>query len=320
MKKFGDLTAVNNISLDIEAGQIYGLLGPNGAGKTTTINLILGILKPTSGTVLVDGLDNIQNKEKVKQLTGFMTQETIVDSDLTAYENLEIAARLYHIRGEEMKKSIKLALEEAELEDFRDKKAGTFSGGMKRRLYLVKSMIQRPKIMILDEPTTGLDVHNRVQMWTRIRELNQKGITIILTTQYLEEADELCNKISVIDHGRLIASGTPSELKRMVSKGQILEIITDKESSAKVTKLLNSAFGLNFVMKDDKIEAYMDTDPFNMFTKVMNRLVKEKMPIISISMHLPTMDDVFIKLTGSSLRDSTGANSSDREKVLRFRR
>lgn len=315
-KKFGDFTAVNNVSFSIEAGKIYGILGPNGAGKTTMISLILGIEKPTSGRILVDGLDNIKHKSEVKQLIGFMTQETIVDSDLTAYENLEIGAKLYHISQGEAKAAIERALEESELTEFKDKPAGTFSGGMKRRLYLVKSMLHDPKVLILDEPTTGLDVHNRVGMWKHIRELNGNGVTIILTTQYLEEAEELCNEISVMDHGKIIASGTPSELKRMVSKGQVVEIITNKESAQKIMRVLQHEFKLSPMVKDDKIEAYLESNSVALFARILGRLIKEKLPLVSISMHLPTMDDVFIKLTGSSLRDSIGENKSDRDRIM----
>ncbi len=316
VKRFGNLTAVDNISLNIGGGKIYGLLGPNGAGKTTTISLVLGIERPTSGRIFVDGMDNMVHRSKIKQIIGFMTQETIVDADLTAYENLEIAGRLYHIYGEELEGAIRNALDEAELTEFAYKKAGSFSGGMKRRLYLVKSMIQRPKILILDEPTTGLDVHNRVQMWEHIKELNKRGITIILTTQYLEEADQLCNEISVIDHGKIIATGTPSELKKAVSKGQILEIITTKETCERVSRLLKSKFSLAATAKDDKVEAFIEKEPFQTFSRIMDVLVREKLPIISISMHLPTMDDVFIKLTGSSLRDKVGEQKSGRDRVF----
>lgn len=316
VKKFGDFTALDSINLKIKEGQIYGILGPNGAGKTTTISIVLGIEKPTRGQVLVDGMDNIKHKTEIKQLIGFMTQETIVDSDLTAYENLEIAGRLYHLKGKELEDAIKKALDEAELTDFANKKAGSFSGGMKRRLYLVKSMIQNPKVLILDEPTTGLDVHNRVQMWDRIRELNKRGMTIILTTQYLEEADELCNEIAIIDHGKLIASGTASELKKSVSKGQVIEIISTRESADKIAKMLKAKFSLAPTVNEDRIEAFIDHDVFNTFSKVMNESIKEKLPIISISLRLPTMDDVFMKLTGSSLRDKTGEQSSDRSNIM----
>ncbi len=316
VKRFGSFTAVDNINLEIEKGAIYGLLGPNGAGKTTTISMVLGVERPTAGRILVDGMDNMRNKEQVKQMIGFMTQETIVDSDLTAYENLEIAGRLYHLHGKELEKAIWHALEEAELTEFAHKKAGSFSGGMKRRLYLVKSMMHEPKILILDEPTTGLDVHNRVQMWEHIRKLNADGVTIILTTQYLEEADQLCNRISVIDHGKLIASGTASELKRIVSKGQILEVITDRGSADKIIHLLKIKFGLSPEIKEDRVTAFMESDPVNTFAKIMNLLVKEKLTIISISMHLPTMDDVFIRLTGSSLRDELGEQKSARNEIM----
>ena len=316
VKKFGDFSAVDNINLDIKEGEIFGLLGPNGAGKTTTISMILGIVKPSSGKILVYGIDNLKELEKIKHIVGLMTQETIVDSELTAYQNLEIAGRLYHISKNDIDAAIQLALEEAELTEFKDKKAGSFSGGMKRRLYLVKSMIQKPKVIILDEPTTGLDIQNRTQMWTRIKELNRKGITTILTTQYLEEADQLCNRIAIIDHGKIIALGTTSELKKMISKGQILEIITNKDSVSRIMDILESKFGLKSTAKEDKIESFVEKDEVETLSKVINTISKEKLPLISISLHLPTLDDVFIKLTGSSMRDTLGENKSDRSSVM----
>jgi ABC-2 type transport system ATP-binding protein len=316
VKKFGDFSAVDNINLDIKEGEIFGLLGPNGAGKTTTISMILGIVKPSSGKILVYGIDNLKEREKIKHIVGLMTQETIVDSELTAYQNLEIAGRLYHISKNDIDAAIQLALEEAELTEFKDKKAGSFSGGMKRRLYLVKSMIQKPKVIILDEPTTGLDIQNRTQMWTRIKELNRKGITTILTTQYLEEADQLCNRIAIIDHGKIIALGTTSELKKMISKGQILEIITNKDSVSRIMDILESKFGLKSTAKEDKIESFVEKDEVETLSKVINTISKEKLPLISISLHLPTLDDVFIKLTGSSMRDTLGENKSDRSSVM----
>jgi len=224
VKKFGDFVAVDKISMDIKDGEIYGILGPNGAGKTTTINMILGLLDATEGSISINNLDIKRNKSKIKRIIGFMTQETVVDQDLTAEENLRIIAELYHLSSDEVDKRVKFALEESELVKFSNVKAGTFSMGMQRRLNLVKSMMHSPRILILDEPTTGLDVQNRLNMWKRIRYLNKKNITIILTTQYLEEADALCDRISIIDHGRIVAAGTPSELKKMVGSGDILEI------------------------------------------------------------------------------------------------
>lgn len=316
VKKFGDFAAVDRISISIEKGQIFGMLGPNGAGKTTTINMVLGLLGPTSGSIIVNGLDVSKHLNRVKQMTGLMTQETIVDSELTVAQNLEIAARLYHLSAEDRESAIKEALKEAELTDFADVKAGSISGGMKRRLYLVKTMIQKPEILILDEPTTGLDVQNRVQMWDRIKTLQKHGITIVLTTQYLEEADQLCNRIAVIDHGKVVATGTPTELKRLVSAGRVMEIITTIEQSQKVAEFVKRKFKLNANVLGEKIECFLEKDPVDTFSKVLDGLVKAKVPIISISMHLPTMDDVFIKLTGSSMRDSVGAQVSDRSNIM----
>jgi|ACVJ01.1.fsa_nt_gi ABC-2 type transport system ATP-binding protein len=318
-KKFGDLTAVNNIDLTIKKGEIFGLLGPNGAGKTTTISMLLGIVKPTSGRIIIEGYNAQKESAKVKQVVGFMAQETIVDSDLTAYQNLEIAARLYHMPRNEWAERISGALKSAQLEQFADKKAGTFSGGMKRRLYLVKSMLHAPQLIILDEPTTGLDVQNRIEMWRQIRELNKSGVTVIITTQYLEEADNLCNRIAIIDHGQLKAIGTPSELKRSVSEGQILEIISTASEVEGISKLLKSKFGINSEFKDDKVTGLIEKDPIGMLPKILNELKKEKLYVAAVNMHLPTMDDVFIKLTGSTIRDKAGEFQSDRNMLLTMR-
>lgn len=305
VKKFGDFTAVNDISLDIKEGEIFGILGPNGAGKTTTINMILGLLKPTSGSIRINDLDISKHGEDVKKMMGLMTQETVVEGDLTARENLEIFAELYHVPKNEMPKRIKEALSQAELTDFADKKAGTFSGGMQRRLALVKAMIQDPMLLILDEPTTGLDIQNRVNMWGHIKDLTKIGVTIILTTQYLEESDALCDRIAIIDHGRMKAIGTASELKRMVGTGRILEVVFENESQANQgASLLKSNFKINGIVKGDKLNAVIDKWDPDMLTEMLEAFDKKKIAIISVNMHLPTMDDVFIKLTGSDMRDA----------------
>lgn len=317
VKKFGDFTAVNNISLKIKKGEIFGILGPNGAGKTTTINVILGLLKPNSGKVYANGMDISKNTSEIKKLIGLMTQETVVEGDLSAVENLEIFARLYHVPEEEIPARIKEALEEAELTSFADKKAGTFSGGMKRRLELVKSMIQHPRILILDEPTTGLDIQNRTNMWGHIRDLNKEGVTIILTTQYLEEADALCDRLAIIDHGKIKAMGTVSELKRIVGAGRILEIIVEDKSDAEaVASMLKSHFKLAATVKIDKITAIVESNQQGLTAKILNELDHKKIKIAAINLHMPTLDDVFIKLTGSAMRDAVGENTGGRNAAM----
>ncbi|MDE1828310.1 MAG: ATP-binding cassette domain-containing protein [Candidatus Micrarchaeota archaeon] len=315
VKKFGTLTAVNDISFKIKKGEIFGLLGPNGAGKTTTINMLLGLIKSTSGKITINGLDIKKEGERIKQLIGLMTQETVVEGDLTARQNLEIFAELYHVSPlAERNKRIAEALKEAELTDFADKKAGTFSGGMKRRLELVKSMIQHPSILILDEPTTGLDIQNRVNMWKHIRELNALGVTIILTTQYLEEADTLCDRIAIIDHGKIKAIGTVSELKKVVGTGRILELVAeDHADAAAVASMLKTVFKLKPEIKVDKVTALVEVgNEERIMTKLLAELNKKRIKVSSVSMHMPTLDDVFMTLTGSSTRDTTHEDTSSR--------
>lgn len=316
VRKFGSFTAVNGISLSIKDGEIFGILGPNGAGKTTTINMLLGLITPTDGTIKVYGNDITRHPQVIKEKMGLMTQETVVDGDLTAEQNLEIFAELYGMSGIEKKEAIDNALEEAELSDFRNAKAGSFSGGMQRRLNLVKSMMHSPKILVLDEPTTGLDVQNRVSMWGRIRKLNKSGITIILTTQYLEEADSLCNRLAVIDHGQIKALGTPAELKKMVSEGNVIDISLRFEDIERASKVIKQKLGIECKTVADRISIAAGKEDVKTLSSIISVLEKEKVPIIAASMHLPTLDDVFIKLTGGTIRDELGEQQSNASKIM----
>ena len=316
VKRFGDFTAVNGISLSIKENEIFGILGPNGAGKTTTINMMLGLIIPTEGTIIVDGYNINKNPAVIKEKMGLMTQETVVDGDLTAQQNLEIFAELYGMKGKDKEDAIDYALDEADLTNFRNAKAGSFSGGMQRRLNLVKSMLHSPKILVLDEPTTGLDVQNRVSMWDRIRKLNKSGVTIILTTQYLEEADSLCNRIVIIDHGQLKAIGTPGELKRMVSEGNIIDISLRFEDIEKGEKVIKQKLKMDCKVVADRISINAGKEDVKTLSAIIAALEKEKIPIIAASMHLPTLDDVFISLTGGTIRDELGEQKSNASKVM----
>ncbi|MGC8730244.1 MAG: ATP-binding cassette domain-containing protein, partial [Candidatus Micrarchaeia archaeon] len=276
---------------------------------------------PTSGNIYVNGIDVHKNPEKIKKSISVMTQETVVEPDLTARENLQLFADLYELDKATIPSKIDSALEEVDLKNFSDVPAGTFSGGMQRRLGLTKSMLNDPQLLILDEPTTGLDVQNRVNMWNQIERLNsERGMTLILTTQYLEEADALCDRIAIIDHGTIKAIGTPVELKRMAAEGLILEMIASKEDAAKAAELLKNVFKLEAKLDEQKINAVVSKENIYQILKDISlQFSKEKIELYSISIHLPTLDDVFIKLTGSGLRDSTGENVS-RMDLVRARR
>ncbi len=315
-KSFGDFQAVKGISFNIKKGEIFGILGPNGAGKTTTLNMILGILTPTSGRITVESLDINRDALEVKQMIGFMTQETVVENQLTGRDNLRLFARLYHVPEGQISGRIEESLREASLVDFGDARAGTYSGGMQRRLSLVRSMIQDPKILILDEPTTGLDVQSRVSMWSHISSLHRRGITVILTTQYLEEADALCDRIAVIDHGEIKAIGTASELKRMAAQGNILEVTVKDSEVERVNRLIKSKFGIETKVDGDRIIATIEKKSLSTSIKIAQMLEKEGSDVLAFSMHLPTLDDAFLKLTGESLRDAVSKDNTDNRAAM----
>lgn len=223
-KKFKDITAVDAISFDVRSGECFGLLGPNGAGKTTTINMLSTLLRPTSGKALVAGFDVETHKNDVRKSIGIVFQEPALDSKLTGRENLEFHAMMYGVGPKERNAKIKELLGLVELTEKQDTLVSNYSGGMKRRLEIARGLIQRPKVLFLDEPTLGLDSQTRRLIWDYIKRLNKEmNVTIILTTHYMEEADYLCDRIAIIDHGRIVASGTPGELKEQTGKTTLEE-------------------------------------------------------------------------------------------------
>ncbi len=317
VKKFGSLTAVNDISLGIKKGEIFGLLGPNGAGKSTTINMLLGLLKPTSGKVIVDGIDMQKDPAAARNNIGVVTQETVVEPELTAEQNLMVFGRLYHIPESELPKDIEFALQLSDLVPFRHAYAGTFSGGMKRRLETAKSLMHAPQLILLDEPTTGLDIQNRTKIWNLLRDINKKdNITILLTTQYLEEADQLCNRIGIIDHGKLIALGTPSELREKIGMTSVIEIAAEKEDLQKVAAEFEK-IGLEPNVLSNKVVAPAGSNATKKIETLLKALSAARIKIHNVSMHEPTIDDVFLKLTGSEVRDATGEFSGRAGAMMR---
>jgi ABC-2 type transport system ATP-binding protein len=218
VKKFGDLAAVNDVSFDAKKGEIFAFLGPNGAGKTTTIKVLTTLLKPTSGTVYLNGLDPVKSHHEARQSFGIVFQDPSLDQDLTAWENMDLHGVLYHVPGKIRRERIESLLKLFELWDRKDALVKQFSGGMKRRLEIARGFLHTPKILFLDEPTLGLDPQSRNQLWTHVKHLNEtESVTVFLTTHYMDEADRVAQRIAVIDHGRIVAMGTSQELKQQTA-------------------------------------------------------------------------------------------------------
>jgi ABC-2 type transport system ATP-binding protein len=224
VKKFGDFTAVDNISFDVARGEIFAFLGPNGAGKTTTIKMLTTLLAPTSGTLEIDGLNPARHQHEVRTRFGIVFQDPSLDQDLTAWENMDLHGVLYHVPRKVRRERAETLLKLFELWDRKDSPVKQFSGGMKRRLEIARGFLHTPKILFLDEPTLGLDPQSRNQLWTHVKNLNQReGVTVFLTTHYMDEADRVAQRIAVIDHGHIVATGSPSELKAQTSKESLEE-------------------------------------------------------------------------------------------------
>lgn len=224
VKKFGNLTAVDNISFAVERGEIFAFLGPNGAGKTTTIKMLTTLLKPTSGSLELDGLDPTVNRDEVRKRFGVVFQDPSLDQDLTAWENMEIHGVLYGVPRKERRERATTLLQLFELWDRRDEVVKKFSGGMRRRLEIARGLLHTPKVLFLDEPTLGLDPQSRNQMWTHVKSLNETdNVTVFLTTHYMDEADRVATRIGIVDHGRLVAIGSSRELKEQTGTGSLEE-------------------------------------------------------------------------------------------------
>ncbi|GAF39550.1 ABC-type multidrug transport system, ATPase component [Agrilactobacillus composti DSM 18527 = JCM 14202] len=294
-KRFGNFLAVNNVSLNVQKGEIFGLLGPNGAGKTTILRMLTTLLNPSSGTIQIFGHDVQKQSRQVRGLFGLTGQYAAVDEDISARENLMIFSRLNGLTKAQAKKRTTALLQEFSLLASADKAIADFSGGMRRRLDLAVSLISQPPLIFLDEPTTGLDPRTRTKMWTTIRQLVAQGSTIVLTTQYLEEADELADRIAVIDHGQLVQVGTPAALKATVG-GVTLQ--TQLQNSALVSTavaVISQTLQSTATASKNIITAKL-TNP-NQVTAVLNHLNDHHIPIANIAVKEPSMDDVFFALT-----------------------
>lgn len=298
-KTFGTFKAVDHLSLLVQQGEIFGLLGPNGSGKTTTINMISGLSKPTSGQVKVLGYDVQHNARQVRQVLGAVPQETALYEELSAWANMDFHADLFGIPVREKKQRIAQMLELVQLADRKNSRVGTFSGGMKRRLALGRALLHEPRLIYLDEPTLGVDVQARRVIWDYILTLRNEGKTVLITTNYLEEAQALCNRIAIIDHGKLIAVDTPAHLKQTYG-GSVIELELDHPStSVDKIRVLN---GVKEVKQDRAHLTITTQGTGNVVPQIVN-IISQEGELRDIVVGEPNLDEIFLRLTGTALRD-----------------
>jgi len=320
-KSFGDVIAVNDISLSVKPGEIFGFLGPNGAGKSTTIMILTTLLKPTSGHAMICGFDVMTNAKKVRENIGYVQQETTVDEYLTGRENLMLQAKLNHIPKNEINKRIDELLELIELTDKQDKTVGTYSGGMRKRLDIAGGLLHRPKVLFLDEPTVGLDIQTRRKIWQYIKKIHDEfEITIFLTTHYMEEADKLCDRIGIIDGGKIQVIDSPENMKKAMGN-EVISIILEGENH---TSFLSELKKIEFVTKineDGSKLTLFASNGTEVIPKIFQISSELKIKITSISLTEPTLDDVFISYTGHEIRDDDSGFNRKREhaKMKRLR-
>jgi ABC-2 type transport system ATP-binding protein len=299
-KRFGKVEALRGIDLQVRPSTVLGLLGPNGAGKTTAVRILTTLLHPDEGRATVLGLDVVRDAERLRHVIGLAGQSAAVDENLTGHENLVMVGRLYHLPAAEAKRRADTVLERFELTDAANRTAKTYSGGMRRRLDLGASLVGRPKVLFLDEPTTGLDPKGRLEMWDVIRELVSDGTTLLLTTQYLEEADNLADTIAVIDGGRVIAEGTSDELKDRVG-GEVLAVIVADRSQVGEAAAVLAGLGSGSPNEDKHtggVTLPVGADGTAVLTEAVRRLDDARIKLADIALHRPSLDDVFLALTG----------------------
>ena len=325
MKRYGDVVALDGLDLEVPKGTVLGLLGPNGAGKTTAIRILTTLLQPDEGIVEVAGLDVMAVPDKVRERIGLSGQNAAVDEYLTGYENLDMVGRLYHLGRQRSRERARELLDRFDLEDAADRQAKTYSGGMRRRLDLAAALVAEPDVVFLDEPTTGLDPRSRAQMWDTIKDLVASGSTVLLTTQYMEEADRLADDIVVIDRGRMIAHGTADQLKTQIG-GERVELVLASSDDVAPAQTILSGLSVGDVQVDEQTRGLTAavTGGADVLGQVLKRLHDANIAVVDVGLRRPTLDDVFLTLTGHSAEevaeeedgkpDGTGDGSDVREK------
>ncbi|MEV6812912.1 ATP-binding cassette domain-containing protein [Micromonospora sp. NPDC051296] len=296
--------AVRGVDLDVTAGEIFGFLGPNGAGKTTTLRMLATLIEPDGGQATIAGADLLKDPGEVRRRIGYVAQGGSTWDESTAREELVLQARLYGIGKAEAHRRAARALEAFQLTEFADRKCKTYSGGQRRRVEIALGIIHEPKIVFLDEPTTGLDPQSRAHMWDEIRRLRTDGMTVFITTHYLDEADALCDRIAIMDHGEVVAEGTPSDLKREIS-GDVVQVGLDLAATGEAEKLLDGEEYVNRleVLEEGGLRLFVD-EGATAIPRILRRIDGAGLDLKSIELHRPSLDDVFLTKTGRSLRES----------------
>ena len=327
VKTYGDGTkAVKGITFSVNEGEFFGFLGPNGAGKSTTIKILTTLLQKTSGSASVAGLNIDTDGPKIRKIIGVQSQDTVVDEDLTGRENLTLQGELQQMHGSALKEKVEELLRIVDLVDAADKRAGFYSGGMKKRLDLATTLVHDPKILFLDEPTTGLDPQSRAAIWAYLKRLNEQGITIFITTQYLEEVDRLCRRLAIVDLGEIVAQGTPAELKQEIGADSISlgfenTTMTGGETRQIARQVLEKRFDgvSNIVDSDIGLTVYAKNGGF-LVPDIVRAFDQANIRLSSIGVSSPTLDDVFLKHTGKRIRVEEVSSANSRGMFGRRRR
>jgi len=316
-KKFNGFIAVNQVSLNVEEGELFGLLGPNGAGKTTTIKMLSTLLNPTSGYAEVAGFNILTQKDEIRNSIGIVFQDPALDIKLTGRENLEFHSMMYNLGREFREKRIKEVLELVELTSKANVLVENYSGGMKRRLEIARGLIHRPKVLFLDEPTLGLDAQTRRHIWDYIKKLSEEDVTIILTTHYMEEADYLCDRVAIIDFGKIVALDTPKNLKDSLG-GDVISLEIPDQNSVDFEKELRNYGWIKGISKHDSFIDLKVENADKRIPEIIFLARKFGINVESVNLRKPSLEDVFLQFTGKTIRErETSQNETRREMVRR---
>jgi daunorubicin resistance ABC transporter ATP-binding subunit len=302
VKKYNENYAVNSISFDINRGELFGLLGPNGAGKSTTISILSGLIKPTNGSVYIDGSDIVKNPMAAKKVIGLVPQDIALYPTLTARENLMFWGRMYGLSGKVLKQRMEEVLNIVELSDRKNEKIQNYSGGMKRRINIAAALLHRPEILIMDEPTVGIDPQSRNHILETVKSLNDGGMTVIYTSHYMEEVEYLCSRIGIVDHGKLIAIGDKDNLKKSVLSHDKIEIAVSSVTPTMIEKIKSINFVTGVAAEENKLTVLSSDGP-ELLANLLLAIARMNVRVLSVNVEEPNLESVFLNLTGRALRD-----------------